>query len=136
MSRARVPYYPPSTEFPRRIPKIRRSSLTEIRRRGVQVDLVSYRRLQGQAKLVAFKYYMNDGNVSMFWNEINGVMRIPEHPSIVPFDALVIEPLDGEDKVVGFTTVYTPGGTISDNPERVFKLKYLKQLIEGCCSMI
>lgn len=38
----------------------------------------------------------------------------------------------GEDEVVGFTTKFIPGGTVLNNVSRVFKLKYLKQLIEVC----
>ncbi|KAK4108087.1 hypothetical protein N656DRAFT_792802 [Canariomyces notabilis] len=56
-------------------------------------------------------------------------MRMPKHPNIVPFDSLVVDRIDGVDRVVGFTTRYIPGGTLYENKERVFKLKYLEQLI-------
>ncbi|KAK3322924.1 hypothetical protein B0H66DRAFT_602347 [Apodospora peruviana] len=56
-------------------------------------------------------------------------MRIPKHPNIVPFDALVVDKLDGVDRVVGFTTRFIPGGNLDENKTRVFKLKYLEQLI-------
>ncbi|KAK6225271.1 Serine/threonine-protein kinase Nek4 [Colletotrichum tabaci] len=53
-------------------------------------------------------------------------MRLPKHPNIVLFDRLVLDKLNGH--VVGFTSVYIPGGTIEDNRSRVFKLEWLKQL--------
>ncbi len=56
-------------------------------------------------------------------------MRIPPHPNIVPLDALVVDSIDGVDRVVGFTTRYVPGFTLHENNTRVFKLKYLEQLI-------
>ncbi|EXF86228.1 hypothetical protein CFIO01_02287 [Colletotrichum fioriniae PJ7] len=53
-------------------------------------------------------------------------MRLPRHPNIVPFDRLVVDELEG--RVVGFTSVYIPGGTLEDNQSRVFKLKWFEQL--------
>jgi len=55
-------------------------------------------------------------------------MRLPRQPSIVPFDKIVIDELEG--RAVGFTSNYVPGGNLEDNKSSVFKLKWLKQLIE------
>lgn len=54
-------------------------------------------------------------------------MRLPRHPNIVPFDQVVTDELDGQ--VVGFTSRFIPGGTLEENNSRIFKLKYLKQLM-------
>lgn len=124
-----APFYPRRTEFPRRVNTIQRSDLTEIDRLGVQVDLVTYGSAPAETKTAVFKYYLTTNNVAGFWHEINCVMRMPRHPNIVPFDALVVEKVAGVDRVVGFTTRYIPGGTLEENKNRVFKLKYLEQLI-------
>ena len=55
-------------------------------------------------------------------------MRLPRHPNIVPFDRLVLDEVQGH--VVGFTSSYIPGGTLSENTVRVFKLEWLRQLIQ------
>lgn len=54
-------------------------------------------------------------------------MRLPKHPNIVPFDRIVIDQEFG--CYVGFTSIFVPGGTFQENPHRLFKLKWLKQLI-------
>lgn len=124
-----VPFYPPRTDFPRRVPTVRRRDLTEVDRLGLQVDLVTYSPKPGETRRVVFKYYFNVNNVVLWWHEANCVLRMPKHPNIVPFDALVVDRVGDVDKVVGFTTRYIPGETLSKNKNRVFKLKYLEQLI-------
>lgn len=54
-------------------------------------------------------------------------MRLPKHPNIVPFDKIVVDEL--EHRCIGFTSVFIPGGTLEQNTTRVFKLKWLLQLI-------
>lgn len=55
-------------------------------------------------------------------------MRLPkQHPNIVSFDKIVVDELEG--RCVGFTTKYIAGGTLDENKSRVFKLKWLHQLI-------
>lgn len=56
-------------------------------------------------------------------------MRLPRHPNIVPFDRVVVDELEG--RVVGFTNDYVPGGSLEKNQSRVFKLKWLQQLIQA-----
>ncbi|KAF5230158.1 hypothetical protein FAUST_9951 [Fusarium austroamericanum] len=55
-------------------------------------------------------------------------MRLPRHPNIVPFDRVVIDELNGS--VVGFNSIFIPGGSLEENKSRTFKLKWLHQLIE------
>lgn len=129
-----IPFYPSRTDFPPDIATVRRHDVTEVDRLGLQVDLTTYQPRQGktrrvETRLVVFKYYIIETNVAIFWHEANCVLRMPRHPNIVPFDALVVDTVEGDDKVVGFTTRYVPGGTFSENKDRIFKLKYLKQLI-------
>jgi len=129
--RAWIPFYPPRTDFPRRVPTIRRRDLTEVDRLGLQVDLTTYPdpSRPGETRKVVFKYYVTENSVVTWWHEANCVLRMPSHPNIVPFDALVVDRIDHIDCVVGFTTRYIPGGTLHENDNRVFKLKYLQQLI-------
>ena len=124
-----IPYYPPRTDYPRRAPTLRRGDLTEVDRLGKQVDLVTYTTQPGETKTVVFKYYFTELYVPILWHELNCLMRMPRHPNIVPFHSLVLDSIDGQDRVVGFTTPYVPGGTLAENMNRLFKLKYLKQLI-------
>ncbi|KAK4176843.1 kinase-like domain-containing protein [Triangularia setosa] len=126
-----VPFYPSLTDLPPQLPKIHRSELTEVERLGVQADHVTYEPTPSETRHVVFKYYINEGNVAMFWHEMNCTLRIPSHPNIVPIDRLVVDSATpgGPEKVVGFTTPFITGGTIQDNVSRVFKLKHLRQLL-------
>jgi hypothetical protein len=126
-----IPFYPLRTEFPGHIATLRREDLTEVDRLGLQVDLVTYspQSQPGETRQAVFKYYITDVSVVPWWHEVNCVMRIPPHPNIVPFDALVVESIDAVDRVVGFTTCYIAGYTLKENDTHIFKLKYLQQLI-------
>lgn len=75
---------------------------------------------------VVFKYAFVDQHISPIWREMNLCMRLPKHPHIVPFHSIVVDEI--EWRLVGFTTLYVPGGTLQDNKTRVFKLKWLHQL--------
>jgi hypothetical protein len=130
--RTLVPFYPSVASFQQQLPNICRSDLTEIDRFGLQVDLTTYESLPGQIQRVIFKYYTNRGNIEAFWDEINCIIRIPQHPNIVPLDCLVVDTVDGEERVVGFTIPFIPGGTVLKNVSRVFRLEHLKQLIKVC----
>lgn len=126
-----VPFYPLRTAFPGHITTLRREDLTEVDRLGLQVDLVTYspQSQPGETRQAVFKYYISEGSVARWWHEANCVMRIPPHPNIVPFDAFVVDSIDAVDRVVGFTTRYIDGYTLKENDTRIFKLKYLQQLI-------
>ena len=77
---------------------------------------------------VVFKYYFLWQYAQMSWKEMNLWMRLPRHPNIVPFDRIVVDELEG--RVVGFTSSYVPGGNLEENKSRVFRLKWLQQLIK------
>ncbi|KAK4200782.1 hypothetical protein QBC40DRAFT_339588 [Triangularia verruculosa] len=108
---------------------IQRDKLEELERLGPDVDLVAYPPCQGpSAKKVVFKYYWLWQYGQGSWKEMSLWMRLPRnHPNIVPFDRIVVDELEG--RVVGFTTTYVPGGNLEENTSRVFKLEWLRQLI-------
>ncbi|KAK3904121.1 CBL-interacting serine/threonine-protein kinase 16 [Staphylotrichum tortipilum] len=126
----KIPFYPSPADFPPHLPKVHRSQLTEIERLGLQADHTTYEPTC-YPKHVVFKYYINEGNIVMFWHEVNCTLRIPRHPNIMPLDSLVVDSAtpSGPEVVGGFTTPFIAGGTIMDNVGRVFKLSHLKQLI-------
>ncbi|KAI7782588.1 hypothetical protein LA080_013076 [Diaporthe eres] len=127
----KIPFYPSLLDYPRHVPQIRRDQLVEISRMGVQVDLCEYASTPGAGlppQQLAFKYYINEGNMAAIWDEGNCLLRMPKHPNIIQFHSLVVDHIEGQDKVVGFTTPFIPGGTIDDNASRPFKLKHLRQL--------
>ncbi|KAI1746240.1 kinase-like domain-containing protein [Xylaria scruposa] len=124
-------YYPLLSEIlvPPGISVVKRDELEEIERLGPDVDLVSYPPCAGaSATKAVFKYHWQWQYTHMAWKEMNLWMRLPRHSNIVPFDKIVLDELEG--RVVGFTNSYVPGGNLEENISRVFKLKWLKQLIE------
>lgn len=126
----RVPTYFSRSDYSQEMHTVRRPELTELERLAIQTDLVTYGPDQ---RMVVFKYYIAPHSFVAIWHEAHCLSRIPAHPHIVSFDSLVVDSAGGgEDKVVGFTTKFIPGGTIRDNVSRVFKLKYLRQLLEVC----
>ncbi|ROV91203.1 hypothetical protein VMCG_09352 [Cytospora schulzeri] len=133
---AQAPLYCPIDMIPaqyRRGCVVSRADLVEIDRLSQCVDLVSYRSQPGSRAV--FKYQFHHNQVLRNWHELNCWMRLSGHPNIVPMDCLVTDyaevPNHGiVEVVVGFTSVFVPGMTLQDNPSRVFKLKYLEQLIE------
>jgi serine/threonine protein kinase len=74
-----------------------------------------------------FKYFFLYQHMSFIWHEVGVWVRLPKHPNIVPFDKVVVDELEG--RLVGFTTPFIPGGTVDENKDRPFKLKWLKQLM-------
>ncbi|KAI0973760.1 hypothetical protein F4678DRAFT_425803 [Xylaria arbuscula] len=124
-------HYPFLSEIstPQEIPTVRRDELEELERLGPDADLVSYPRCSGaSATKAVFKYHFLWQYAHMSWKEMNLWMRLPCHSNIVPFDKIVLDELEG--RVVGFTSSYVPGGNLEENKSRIFKLKWLKQLIE------
>lgn len=107
-------------------------NLTELDRFGPQVDLVTYQADpsvgDGGQKKVAFKYWFVPNGKFRKWYELQCWSRLPrDHPHIVPFDAVVLDHVRGG--VVGFTSLYIPGGTLDSDTSRVFRLEWLKQLL-------
>ncbi|UZP37815.1 hypothetical protein NXS19_005631 [Fusarium pseudograminearum] len=123
------PFYAPleAIEKPGDIQVVPRSKLQELDRLGPLVDLVTDLQTSKPSEKLVFKYYFVYQRMSRVWNEMNLWMRLPKHPNIVSFDKIVIDELEG--RCVGFTTKYIAGGTLDENRSRVFKLKWLLQLI-------
>ncbi|KAI1376614.1 kinase-like domain-containing protein [Hypoxylon crocopeplum] len=116
--------------LPEGIQTIQRDALEELDRLGPDADLVAYSACsKGPTKKVVFKYYFLWQYAQMSWKEMNLWMRLPRHPNIVPFDRVVIDELEG--RVVGFTNDYVSDGNLEENSSRVFKLKWLQQLIQA-----
>ncbi|KAI1362624.1 hypothetical protein F5Y08DRAFT_355205 [Xylaria arbuscula] len=104
-----------------------RSDLIELDRLSPNVGLVSYTSCANPTNAkVVFKYYFLSQFLNKLWHEMNLWIRLPSHPNIVPFDRLVLDEIHGH--IVGFTSFYIPGGTLSGNKSRMFKLKWLQQL--------
>lgn len=122
-------YYPPlqAILLPDHVKTVLRSDLLELHRLSPNVDLVSYTLCANATDTKAvFKYYFLFQFLHKLWHEMNLWMRLPPHPNLVPFDRLVLDELHG--RVVGFTSVYIAGGTLSENKSRTFKLEWLRQL--------
>jgi hypothetical protein len=88
------------------------------------LSLLAFELILGQ---LVFKYHFQHQCPMRLWVEMNLWMRLPRHPSIVPFARVVVDELEG--RVIGFTSSYVPGGTLQDNQSRVFKIAWLHQLI-------
>lgn len=125
-------YYPPLSliRASESVQTVVRTELRELDRLGADIDLVSYQTCiePVSTRKAVFKYYWHARFVGTFWKEAEIWMRLPPHPNIVPFDRLVLDEMHGN--VVGFTSLYIPGGTLDKNPSRVFKLKWLQQLTQ------
>lgn len=122
-------YYPPlqAIQRPDHVKTVLRSELLELDRFSPNVDLVSYTPCANATDTKAvFKYYFVFQFLHKLWHEMNLWIRLPPHPNIVPFDRIVLDELHG--RVVGFTSLYIPGGTISENKSRPFRLEWLRQL--------
>lgn len=55
-------------------------------------------------------------------------MALPSHPNIPPINRLILEEI-AKDSIVSFTSKFISGGTFLKKRSRVFKLKWLHQLI-------
>ncbi|KAF4434574.1 kinase [Fusarium acutatum] len=113
-------HYPPLHDacLPEGVQTVRRDKLEELERLGPDADLVAYSPcIEEPVKKYA----------QMSWKGMNLWMRLPRYLNIIPFDQVVVDELEG--RVVGFTCDYVPGGNLEENKSRVFKLKWLKQLI-------
>ena len=107
-----------------RIRTVLRAELRELDRLGPNVDLVSYR-----GRKLVFKYCFWSHQTQLLWDEINILTLLPLHPNIIPLHWVVVEKLHAQEHIVGFTTRYIAGGNLAAEGRRVFKLKWLKQLI-------
>lgn len=133
---AMVPVYCPIEMIPEKHRSgrvVTRADLVEVDRLSQCVDLVTYRTQPGSRAV--FKYQFHHNQALRSWHELNCWLRLSGHPNIVPIDRIVTDHEDVPDHgpvevVVGFTSVFVPGMTIQDNPSRLFKLKYLEQLLQ------
>jgi hypothetical protein len=134
---ASIPLYCPIDMIPKKYRTgrvISRTDLVELDRLSQCVDLVMYR-FQPRSRGV-FKYNFHHEHARRNWHELNCWLRLSEHPNIVPFEYIVtdFEDVPGHSTdikvVVGFTSTFIPGKTLEENRSRIFKLKYLEQLIE------
>jgi serine/threonine protein kinase len=73
-----------------------------------------------------FKHVIIVQRRKWIWNELHLTKGLPGHPHLVPFDRVVVD--DVQSRILGFTTVYIPGGTLDENRSRVFRLEWLQQL--------
>ncbi|KAK3181732.1 hypothetical protein K4F52_006948 [Lecanicillium sp. MT-2017a] len=115
-----------TAELPDGIQTISRAELEEIGRLGPNVDLVVYPKSTKPNEKFVFKYCFLFQHISVNWHEMCLWSRL-KHPNIVPFD-IVVDELEGG--LVGFTTQYISGGTLEENKTRIFKLKWLNQLLQ------
>ncbi|KAJ6784525.1 hypothetical protein PWT90_06060 [Aphanocladium album] len=128
-------YLPSELRLPFPVKTVGFDSLTELDRMGPQVDLVTYTgtpTVGGVAadRRAAFKYWFIQNGMAWKWDELQLWARLPrDHPHIVPFDAIVLDSVRGG--VLGFTSVYIPGGTLQDNNATVrpFRLAWFRQLL-------
>ncbi|KAM3430904.1 hypothetical protein NHJ13734_007537 [Beauveria thailandica] len=128
-------YLPSELRLPFPVKTVGFDSLTELDRMGPQVDLVSYPgtpTVDGVAvdSKAAFKYWFIQNGMVWKWHELQLWVRLPrDHPHIVPFDAVVLDNVRGG--VIGFTSVYIPGGTLQDNNATVrpFRLAWFQQFL-------
>ncbi|KAJ5712397.1 hypothetical protein N7493_008865 [Penicillium malachiteum] len=105
-------------------PTICFSQLREIDRLGPGVDLLSY---NDQKVIFKFNPLRLPHKLNSSWREMNIISKLPSHPNLVPFDNLILE--DNESRIIGFTTKYIPGGTLSD-PNKPFRFEWLQQLTQ------
>lgn len=114
------------------------SKLRELDRLGPEVDLVSYQDAptvtvrDGEARgtTAVFKYSCVQNTFHMTWRELQIWSALPrDHPNIVPFDSVILDDVSGG--IVGFTSVFVPGGTLEDTATtRTFRLPWLRQLLK------
>ncbi|KAJ4163720.1 hypothetical protein LMH87_005429 [Akanthomyces muscarius] len=116
-----------AAQLPDDIAVVSRAELQEVARLGPNVDMVVKPRSKRPQEKFVFKYFFLFQHLDFNWHEMGIWCRV-KHPSIVPFDSVVVDELEGH--CVGFTSRYIPGGTLEENPARLFKLKWLRQLMD------
>ncbi|MCJ1369124.1 hypothetical protein MMC20_000332 [Loxospora ochrophaea] len=105
---------------------LRRSQLIEDDRVSAAVDLVHHEnQTDGSKKLMVFKYAVLWQRIKKMWDELHLVRALGDHPSFPPFDRIILD--DVQSRVLGFTSVYIPGGNL-ENTLRPFKFSWLEEL--------
>ncbi|KAI9727877.1 MAG: hypothetical protein M1834_007923 [Cirrosporium novae-zelandiae] len=100
---------------------LERSQLIELDRLASGIDLV-----RAKGKLVAFKYALTSPSVMRVWNEMHIIKALKGHSSFVPFQQAIIDEV--EPRLLGFTTLFMPAGTLQDNETIPFHFHWLHQL--------
>ncbi len=119
-----------SCAFPRPVGTVLRSELTEVER-FYKADKVVYQSSPaGEEKTVVFKYPFYRKCLDYTWKELHIYLSLPPHPNILPLDRVVLDEVRG-DRLIGYTTPFVPNGDLGGNQSRLFKLKYLKQLMQA-----
>ncbi|KAI0111805.1 hypothetical protein F4814DRAFT_423638 [Daldinia grandis] len=107
-------------------PTVRRADLVMLDQFTPRVHLVQLAD-EPETRLVV-KYVSNDMAKGDIWKEMNILKTQQLHPSILSVDRLI---LDNNNYIVGMGTKFVPGGNLNHNKDRIFKLKWLKQLTEA-----
>ncbi|KAI8961678.1 kinase-like domain-containing protein [Daldinia sp. FL1419] len=74
------------------------------------------------------KFVSGDMTEKSIWKEMNILKEHQLHPSLLPVNHVI---LDDNSCIIGMTTKFIPGGSLKDNNNRTFKLKWLTQLTEA-----
>jgi len=124
-------YFPDQAENTTRTElTLKRSELIEVDRLGQAVDLV--RRTNGNSEqLLVFKYNLTEGEPRrhLLWEGTQILKALKNSQHIVPFHRAVLD--EEEPRLLGFTTIYLPGGTLDANSKFPFSLCWLNQLIDA-----
>jgi Protein tyrosine and serine/threonine kinase len=116
------PHYP---DHPAKRDTLTRLQLAEVGRLGPSVDLVRYES-GGEMTLAVFKYGLMQPHLRAVWDELHITKALKGHPSAVPFDRIILDEV--ESRVVGFTTLFLPGGDLKHNVKIPFSFRWLQQL--------
>jgi hypothetical protein len=99
--------------------------LIEVDRLGPTGDLVRYTS-GGKTTDAVFKYALMEQHLEKVWNELHITQALTGHPSLVPFDRTILDEV--QSRVVGFTTLFVPGGDLKENNTIPFRFSWLQQL--------
>lgn len=107
---------------------VKRSDIREEKRMYWLNDIVSY--LKNNADhLAVFKIAVHESQLNRMWNDAHIMRALKSHPSVVPFEKFVVD--DTEDRLVGWTSTFIPGGTLEENHSfTYFRLSWLFQMID------
>jgi hypothetical protein len=112
-----------------RLDIVKRSDLQEENRMYWLADIVSYVNCDTPSHRAVFKIAVHSSQLHMMWKDAHIARALKGHPSIVPFEKFVVD--DTENRLVGWTSTFIPGGTLEDNHSSTyFRLSWLTQMTE------
>lgn len=123
--------YPPWNDQPDdvKLETINRSELREEKRMYSLADIVSHVNGDDPKHLAVFKIAVYESQVRWTWNEAHIMRGLKGHLSIIPFEKFVVD--DAENRLVGWTSSFIPGGTLEDNHVHTdFRLSWLTQITQ------